>query len=237
MTLTRMITLTATAGVLIGGCSDTQQEDDEVEYAAFVRGTLAITDLAEARAHHDQVAGGGEAAAREAGDFGHAVFLGTTLLDSVENEFLAIDRWSDAAAMRDFYEQVGTFNGLFTGPPEIRFYSFEPEWVSWGEHQQPGDHFVHLAIGQLSAADTAEAQAAHDQVAGGGKDPSIAAGNVAHLVYLGLDNPRDFIGVDIWASDENLAGFYQNPDFRAAFEPLFVEVSEPVFASTDWHKW
>jgi quinol monooxygenase YgiN len=212
-------------------------------FAVVVRGTLADADLAVARSKHDPIAMGGEAMAKAAGDIAHDVLLGTTLLDSTENEFLAIDRWTDEDAMRAFYQDPNVqqgFASLFAAPPSLELFGHAADWVSWGD-MQSGDaydpHYWHFALGTLAQAEVAQNRMAHDQVAAGGKEPSIGAGNVAHVVWLGLDDRRRFLAVDIWRDDDNLEAFYQNPDFRMAFTPLFESVSEPVYRSTDWYQW
>ena len=235
--------ITVTALALVAGCGEDTEVPEVGEYAALVRGQLATADLDRARADHDSIAMQGEQTARDAGDFAHTVLLGTTMLDSIENEFLAIDRWTDPDAMADFYADPMTreaFGSLFASPPTVELFALAPEWVGWGDMRsgEPHDpHFVHLALGTLAASDSARAQEAHDQVASGGKQPSIDAGNVAHVVFLGLEDPRRFVAVDIWASADNIEPFYTNPDFRAAFEPLFESVTEPVYQSTDWYQW
>ncbi len=231
------------AGAAGGSGSGGAAGSAATEYAAVIRGTLASADLAQAKAAHDQIAQGGEANAKAAGDIAHDVLLGTTLLDSQENEFLAIDRWTDATAMKAFYadpQVAQAFGSLFASAPSIEFFRYEPSWVGWGD-MNSGDvyqpYYFHFALGHLSAADTADAKAAHDQVASGGKQPSIDAGNVAHVVFLGLEDDKRFLGVDIWKSADNMEAFYTNPQFVAAFGSLFSDVSQPVYVSTDWHQW
>jgi quinol monooxygenase YgiN len=229
-------TSTSTASTGTGGAMP-------VEYAAVVRGTLASSDLAQAKATHDQIASGAEAQAKAAGDHAHDVLLGTMLLDSVPNQFLAIDRWDDAAAMQAFYadpQVQQAFGSLFSQPPTIEYFTYHPDWVSWGD-MTSGDafdpYYFHFAIGTLKDTDTAKNKTYHDMVASGGKQPSIDAGNVAHVVFLGLTDERQFLAVDIWKSDTNIEAFYTNPQFVMAFAPLFESVSQPVFVSTDWHQW
>ena len=225
-----------------------------VQYMALVRGKLAgvsyddggdagSVDLSQAKATHDQIAKSGETAAKAAGDIAHAVLLGTDLLDSTPNEFLAIDRWTDATAMKSFYANPQiqqAFGSLFASPPTIDFYESADGWVAWGD-MHSGDaydpHYVHLALGTLSSTDTATNEAAHNQVASAGQAPSMQAGNVAHVVWLGLDDQRQFNGVDIWSSDTNIQAFYTNPQVVAAFSQLFSSVSQPVYRSTDWYQW
>ncbi|HEY2368324.1 MAG TPA: hypothetical protein VGH87_18125, partial [Polyangiaceae bacterium] len=183
-----------------------------LQYMALIRGTLAGAsdagdggvDLSQAKATHDQIAKGGEASAKQAGDIAHAVYLGTGILDGVPDEFLAMDRWTDANAMKAVYANPQiqqAFGSLFASPPTIDFYVSANDWVSWGD-MHSGDAFhpsyVHLALGTLSSQDTATNETAHNQVASGGQAPSMQAGNVAHVVWLGLDDAQKFNGVDIW---------------------------------------
>jgi quinol monooxygenase YgiN len=231
------------------GCSDDSSDaqqapagepgEREKTYLAVVRGKLSTSNLDEAKAKHDAVASGGEANAKAAGDLAHDAMLGTTWLDSVENEFLGVDQWNDATRMQAFYAdpqvQQG-FAGLFAEPPVVEYFEAAPSWVGWGDLRSGDAHAVswfHLALGTLKETETARSQAAHDQVAAGGKQPSLDAGNVAHVVFLGLVDKRRFVGVDIWKNGDAIEPFYSNPQFRAAFEG----VTEPVYRSTDWHQW
>jgi quinol monooxygenase YgiN len=234
------------AVVLAVGCSSSSSEPAPGPvpvYIAVVRGKLASSDLAKAKSTHDQIAKGGEANAKAAGDFAHDAMLGTRWLDSAENEFLGIDRWKDASKMKAFYADPQfqqAFGALFAAPPSVEYFVDAPTWVNWGD-MAAGDahrpHFFHLALGTLKEGDVAKNQKAHDQVASGGRQPSIDAGNVGHVVYLGLDDKRRFVAVDIWSKGEPIEPFYRSPQFRGAFAPLFETVSEPVYQSTDWHQW
>jgi quinol monooxygenase YgiN len=222
-----------------------------LEYMAMIRGKLAAgtdagdggVDLSQAKAAHDQIAKGGEASAKQAGDIAHAVYLGVGILDGVPDEFLAMDRWTDATAMKAFYANPQiqqAFGSLFASPPTIDYFVGANGWVCWGD-MHSGDtyhpNYVHLALGTLSSSDTATNENAHNQVASGGKDPSIQAGNVAHVVWLGESDARKFNGVDIWGADTNIQAFYTNPQFVQAFSSLFSSVTQPVYASTDWYQW
>jgi quinol monooxygenase YgiN len=225
--------------VALAGCG----EPDFTQYAAVVRGSLADADLAVAKSKHDPIASGAEAKAKEAGDIAHDVLLGTAMLDSIENELLAIDRWNDEDAMREHYDDPNVKQGfatLFAGAPSIEYFGLPRGWESWGD-MTSGDaydpYYWHFALGTLSQADLEANRTAHNMVAAGGREPSLGAGNVAHVVWLGLEDQRRFLAVDIWRDDDNIVTFYTNPDFRMAFAPLFESVTEPVFRSTDWYQW
>ncbi len=214
------------------------------EYAALVRGPLFTMDLAEAKAKHEGIAAGGEAMAKAAGDLAHTVLLGTALLGTTENGFLAMDRWDDAQAMGMFYQNPDlqmAFGQLFSAPPVIEAFQRRPEWHTWGTADSGeglGAYHWVVVRGHLAEADPAKAQAAHDAVAAGGEAQVTAAGDIAHVVWTGLEDPREFLAVDIWQSTDNMEAVYTNPDFQAAFGALFDgPPTVVVHVSTDWHQW
>lgn len=203
------------------------------------------------------IAQGGEPGARDAGDFAHDVLLGTDLLANAggarKDEFVALDRWTNPAAMQAFYadpQVAAAFGALFNGPPSIEFFEAQPLWVNWGD-MSSGDgfnpYFFHLALGTQAGATPAARQAAHDQVACGGRDPSLGAGAVGHVVFTGLTDSARFVAVDIWNASTNLEAVYTDPNFVAAFGALFTSVTQPTFVSTSgtattsgrdgWYTW
>lgn len=214
------------------------------EYAALVRGTLFTADMAMAKMKHDEVAAGGEAEAKAAGDIAHDALLGTKLLGTTENTFLGLDRWTDAAAMDAFYKNPAiqmAFGQLFAMPPVTEAFQRQPTWHTWGD-MNSGDtftpYFFVIARGHLKEADPKAAQMAHDTVAAAGEAQAMAAGDVAHIVFTGLQDPREFLAVDIWKDSTNLEALYTNPDFQMAFGSLFDAMpTVGVYSSTDWHQW
>ncbi|MBX7078493.1 MAG: hypothetical protein K1X88_04830 [Nannocystaceae bacterium] len=218
-------------------------EGDAAVYAVVVRGTLAGDDLEASKAAHDAIAMMGERPAMAAGDFAHDVLLGTDLLDSVPNEFLAVDRWDDVDAMQAFYMDPTfqqAFGSLFAAPPTLEFFELAPQWVNWGtmeSGEELDQYYWHFALGTLASEDEETNHAAHDAVASGGKEPSMMAGNLAHVVFLGLEDRRRFLAVDIWGNSEIIEPFYTDPMFVMFFAPLFESVTQPVYVSTDWYQW
>jgi hypothetical protein len=213
------------------------------EYGALIRGTLA--DPATAQADHDMLAMGGESAAKAAGDFGHDALLGSGLLMSTTvDDFLGIDRWDNADGMNAFYSDpmfAAAFGALFNPPPTLETFQYQPDWYGWGD-MRSGDasdpYFFVIVRGRL-AGDPADIKPQHDAVAMGGETQAMAAGDVAHVVYLGLQDTREFWAVDIWNADDNIEAFYTDPMFQMAFAPLFEggTATIQVYQSTDWHQW
>lgn len=212
------------------------------EWLALVRGTLFTTDLDMAQMRHDALASGGEAAARAAGDFGHDAMLGTTLLGTTENAFLGVDRWMSLDGMNTFYANPDFMMGfamLFSGPPELEFF-VRSDYHQWGELTEGdgADHVFVVVRGRLAESDPMAAQTAHDMVAAGGEAMVRMAGDLAHVVYLGLEDSREFLAFDIWQDTTNLEAVYTDPDFMMAFGALFeAPPTIGVYQSTDWHQW
>lgn len=212
------------------------------EWVALVRGTLFTDDLVMAQMRHDGLAAGGEEIARMAGDFGHDAMLGTTLLGTTENAFLGVDRWTSFDGMNNFYANPDFATGfamLFEGDPNLEFF-VRSDFHEWGELTagDGADHVFVVVRGTLADADPASARASHDLVAQGGEEMVRAAGDLAHVVYVGVEDPREFLAFDIWQDTTNLEAVYTDPDFQAAFGALFAEPPTiAVYGSTDWHQW
>lgn len=250
-------------GVLVLGaeeCDDGNDVDgdgcdslciDEFEYAVLIRGELASTfaDIDEAQAYHDGLAAGGEEPARALGDYGHDAMLGTGLLGSTTgNDFLGIDRWTNAAGLAAFYSDpmfAEAFGLLFEDPmgPSVEIFVHQPGWHGWGDPTS-GDaadpHFFVIVRGRLAEADPVAAQAAHDPVAAGGEAMVMAAGDVAHVVFTGLEDPQELFIIDIWNDDTNIEAVYSDPDFQAAFATIFDAdgATLQIYTSEDgWYEW
>ncbi|MBK8943550.1 MAG: hypothetical protein IPM79_39625 [Polyangiaceae bacterium] len=213
-----------------------------VEALAFVRGALFTADLGEGQTYHDALAAGGEEPAKAAGDFAHDTFLGTTLLGTTENEFLAVDRWTSDANMDAFYSDPdfqAAFGQLFAAPPT--FETFErSQFYGWGDLDAADatePHYVIVVRGRL--ADTPEAiQPTHDAIAMGGEAGALAAGDVTHVVYLGRQDPREALIFDVWTTSQGLEAFYSDPTFQQAVGGLFESPpAVSVYASNEWHQW
>lgn len=213
------------------------------EFVFAVTGTMAAEDEASAKAAHDQVAGGGEEPAKAAGDFGHDAMLATSLLgyEPAGIDFFGLDRWDNIEGALAFYSdpQVAEgFGALFSGPPEVTAYA-RTDWYGWGDLDSGdgGDHWFVVIRAEL-ADEPSAIQEGHDQVAAGGEEPAKAAGDVAHVAFLGVEDPKQFMAIDIWTDDSQIEAFYSNPDFQAAFSTLFSgPPSIVVYHSTDWHQW
>lgn len=214
------------------------------EYAALVRGALFTADLEEAQGVHDPLASAGRAGAMALGDFGHDVVLGTTLLGTTQDEFVAVDRWTSLEGAVTLYSDpdfAEAFAMLFAEPVMPALFERRADWHGWGDLDAADDaesRFVVVVRGHLAEKDPDDAQPLHDQLASGGEETATMLGDVAHVVWLGVDDPREFFAIDVWTSDESIETFYSNPEFQAGFAMLFdAPPSVGVYRSTDWHQW
>lgn len=227
------------------GSDATTGEPVDAHWGALVRGTLFTDDLDMAQGVHDPLAMGGERAATALGDYGHDALLGTTLLGTTENQFLAIDQWDDLEGAQTLYGdpdfQAG-FGMLFARPPTLELLQRREDWYGWGD-LEAGDgaaqHWFVVVRGRLAQADLDAMQQMHDGLAMGGEAAATAAGDVAHVVWVGTpDDPQQFWAVDVWTDDAAIEAFYGDPTFQMAFGALFeAPPTIGVYASTDWYQW
>ncbi len=271
-TLTLALCVAAAMALCLAGCSDTTEQpaadgaavadgqvasdstapDAGAPDAAAPKGTWAVVitgalagDLPTSKAAHDKLAKGGETAAKAAGDVGHDVLLGTKLLGTKENGFLAIDLWNSPANIQKFYSDPNFAKGfaaLFSGaPPKPEIYVHQPKWHGWGSMtsgDSHGTYYFVIARGKLKESDPAKAQKVHDTVAAAGEASVKAAGDVAHVVFTGMTDKRQFMAVDIWKDATKLAAVYSDPNFAKGFAALFDGAPTlAVYRSTSWHQW
>lgn len=215
-----------------------------IPQAVLVVGTLSSSDITEAQKQHDAVAKNGEAPSKGAGDIGHVAMLGTSLLGTTKNEFIALDRWSDGKNIDGFYSNpdfLKAFGALFSGKPSRVVYTPQPTWHGWGTPDSANDadpHYWVIVRGKLKDTDTAKNKAAHDAVASGGESKGRELGDQAHVVFTGRDDAREFLAIDVWKDATNIEGFYGNPDFLKAAGSLFEgPPSVGVYQSTHWYQW
>ncbi len=205
------------------------------EWGVLVRGSLAESVPVLAQMYHDVLAAGGEEAARALGDQSHDVLIGTDLMGSPSGQFLALDRWDNVEGLSAFYsnpEFADGFAALFdeSGPVVEQFERVD--WHGWGEVRSADSdepHYWVVVRGTLAGDDLEASRAAHDAVAAAGQSMAEDAGDVGHLVYLGLEPlvpGNEFLAIDLWTTAEGLPEFYAA--MPPEFEALFVE--SPVVA-------
>ena len=223
---------------------DTGEPVEDPEYAAVIQGPLAAKDPAAAQKLHDGLAAGGEEVAKMLGDFGHDAMLGSDILGAGPLDFLAIDRWDNLEGPETFYgapEFAEAFGMLFSAQPSLELFELQPDWYQWGDLTAGDEYDPYTFVvirGRLAGDDLEASHEAHDGLAAAGEEAASMLGDVAHVVYLGVEDEREFLAIDIWSDDQFLLDFYTNPEFAEAFGSLFEgESSLRVYGSTDWYQW
>jgi hypothetical protein len=196
------------------------------------------------QAEHDMLAAGAEATAQQLGDVSHAVLLGTAILGTTTDQFLALDRWTSGTNIDAFSAnptlQAG-FAKLFSPAPTITVYVAQPTWASYGTPDSANatdPHYWVVVRGTMSSTDLAKDQAAHDAIFANLAPQAKAAGDVAHVVFTGRDDVTDYFSIDVWPASTDLAMIYGNPALQSAFASLFVGTPTlGVYESTHWYQW
>ncbi len=204
-------------------------------------GDLAGNDVAAAMPVHDEIATDSETSLRGAGNVSHLVALSTTLMGGTAGSLLSIDRWtSPDANVSTVPPALVEGAGIFTAPPLIERYRHRADWFSFGELPDGSvatDAWLIIVRGQL-AGDAASAQADHDAAASAGAPTMRQAGDVAHLPFTGVDDPTQFISIDVWNTDDLIETMYGNPAVADGFTTLFVEPPTlTVYRMSDWRQW
>jgi quinol monooxygenase YgiN len=219
-------------------------DDPAPSYTVHIHGPLAqSSDLAAAQAYHDNAAAVAEQSATAAGDWAHHVLLGTAYAGTLENEFLAIDRWHGKLAdVQAFYADPqfqAAVAPLYAAPPSVRIYERREDWHSWGESGDEAGPYWFVTVEGRLAKDTVEAnQEAHDAVANGFEAVANAAGDIAHLPHLAVDDPRAFFNIDVWGSEQGMLQTFADPNFQSVFLALFEgPPTVHIYHSTSWYQW
>ncbi len=211
-------------------------------HIAIVIGTLAGTPAA-TQPVHDAIASGGQASSIAAGDLHHEVFLGTSILGTQMDQFLATDRWTNLEGARAVYSNpdfVAAFSMLFASPTAPALYTAS-DWHRWGtldSADASNPRFFAVVRGRLASSNIAALRTTHDAFASAGQTMAMSAGDVAHVVFLGAEDPTQFLAIDVWTSSAAIAAVYSNPDFQAGLAPLFAAPPTiGIYSSTGWHQW
>jgi len=81
-------------------------------------------------------------------------------------------------------------------------------------------------------------QKIHDEVTGATKDAARQAGDLTHVVYLGAQDKRDFLGIDTWQSAEQAMAFAGSPQIQEFFGKMFDGRPEfTIWVDSGWNKW
>jgi quinol monooxygenase YgiN len=97
---------------------------------------------------------------------------------------------------------------------------------------------VTITIRARLRGDPHSIQKIHDEVTSATKEMAIQAGDISHIVYLGAQDPRQFLGVDTWQSAEQAQAFAGSPQIQEFFGRMFEgEPEVTIWTESGWNKW
>jgi quinol monooxygenase YgiN len=86
--------------------------------------------------------------------------------------------------------------------------------------------------------DAGEIQAIHDSVTSATRDMAQQAGDVSHRIFLSPNDPRAFLGIDVWTSGEAFQRFGSDPKIQEFFGQLFEGAPEvTLWEESGWNQW
>ncbi|MBI3185561.1 MAG: antibiotic biosynthesis monooxygenase [Myxococcales bacterium] len=86
--------------------------------------------------------------------------------------------------------------------------------------------------------DPKNAQKQHDELTRGTKEMAKQAGDISHKVFIGVQDPRAFLGIDEWQSAEQFQKFFSDPKIQQVFGQLFDGQPEvTVWENNGWFQW
>ena len=218
-------------------------------YLLAIRGTLASPTLEAARKLHNSTAGhpANVAAAQSLGDVSHMVYTPVEKPEAGAGEFLILDIWNSVDGINQFFanptvqEQAGQ---IFSQRDPVVWQSAS----GFSSYHIPApfgkeDRIVTTVRGTLKSLD--EACRLHNTAIVKTLGKARKAGNLSHEAYLRMAAPgspeaMEFFGLDVWMSADAMMGYYEDPDFLAAFDHMFTaEASTAVWSHPkgDWVEW
>ena len=97
---------------------------------------------------------------------------------------------------------------------------------------------VTVTIRARLKADAATIRKLHDQVTGATKEMAQQAGDISHHVYLNPQDDREFLGIDVWQSAEQVQAFSSNPQIQQFFSDMFEGAPEvTIWVNSGWNSW
>src|SRR5262249_59138803 len=97
---------------------------------------------------------------------------------------------------------------------------------------------VTITIRARLKGDPTSMRKVHDEVTGASKEMARQAGDISHRVFLGPEDQRDFLGIDVWQTAEQAQAFSGAPRIRQFFEQLFEgQPTIEVWEESGWNRW
>ncbi len=214
-----------------------------------IRGTLASPTIAAARKLHNSTAGhpANVAAAKSLGDVSHMVYVPMDKPKKGAGEFLILDIWNSIEGINQFFanptvqEQAGQ---IFASRDPVVWTAAEG-YVSY-HIPAPFDmngRIVTTVRGTLKSVD--ESRKLHNSSIVKTLSKARKAGNLSHEAYFRMAAPgspesKEFFGVDVWMSADEMMGYYEDPEFLTGFDHMFTgEANTAVWLhpAGNWVEW
>ncbi|MBI2378202.1 MAG: hypothetical protein HYV07_29645 [Deltaproteobacteria bacterium] len=209
------------------------------KYTVYVIGHLSSADMAANKTAHDNIVAASSATVTAAGDERHLVFLGLAGASPGwgPQDFLAVDVWNNLDGLNGFLTDPNVqaaFGSLFDAPPVVLVTTTPSGFSRWGALEPKrvdvsGNPFTYAVLvrGTLAERTPEGRQAAHNQVAIGGKATALALGDYAHLPTLEMADSTHFVNIDLWDNAIGMSAFLADPNVGAAFGRVF-DAADPA---------
>ncbi len=93
--------------------------------------------------------------------------------------------------------------------------------------------YIVTVRGQLK--DPANAQKAHDATVSLVSPQGRSMGNTSHQPHLNIQNPNEFLSIDVWDNLEAIQKLYSDPNLAAEFGKLFEgQPDVTIWADAGW---
>lgn len=108
-----------------------------------------------------------------------------------------------------------------------------------GAKETPDTLYTALVSARFVSADAQTNQEAHDGVASATEELARSRGDVAHKTAIGLQDPQEFLAVDLWKSLDGMQEHFADPDFAGQLVGVFEGPPEITTwtAPKGWSNW
>ncbi len=92
-----------------------------------------------------------------------------------------------------------------------------------------------VTVRGMLKGDAAQAQKGHDATVAMVSPQGKAMGNTSHQPYRNLQNPKEFLSIDVWNNLEAIQKLYSDPNLAAEFGKLFEgQPQVTIWEDTGW---
>lgn len=227
------------------GTADGSAGGDGV-YLATIRGSLAAS-LDDSRAFHNMIVAAGRDP--ENGNFSHQVLLPVPAATGGPGggDILVLERWNNFDNMMRTYGDPGfqmAFAHFFGAPPTITVLQLAEGYTEVMLPAPAGvDTRFTFVVGGTLSADVGASRTVHNDMVASTAELARTSGYLTHEAFLGpamSGDPRQFLGIDSFATLEGAMSYFGSPTFQAGIATFFTgppESSVWTPAPAEWATW